>query len=63
MENIPQVIGELGFPIAMVMVLVWFIIQNQKWHREDSKEWRDAIANNTAVMQRILGILDVKEDV
>ena len=62
MENIPQVIGELGFPIAMVMVLVWFIIQNQKWHREDSKEWRDAISNNTAVMQRILGILDVKGD-
>lgn len=62
MGDIQSLITDVGFPIAMVLVMVWFIFQSTKWHREDSKEWREAITNNTLVIGKLISVLEAAKD-
>ena len=41
MEVINQAIGTWGFPIAMCLVLVWYVVRKDKQHREDMRALRE----------------------
>lgn len=59
MEEIVQIISNLGFPIACVVVMFWMQNKEREAHQAESKEWVDAINRNTVVMEKILTRLGV----
>ena len=54
MEEIVQIISNLGFPIACVVVMFWMQNKEREAHQAESKECVDAINRNTVVMEKIL---------
>lgn len=43
MENITQVISTVGFPIAMSLLLFWYMTEQNKAHKEETSSLKDAI--------------------
>ena len=60
MDEVIQIIRELGFPIACVVALFWQNNHLQEQHREDLNKVTEAINNNTqatnALKDRIGGM-------
>lgn len=65
METIGTFVSNLGFPIAICIVMIWVIYTMNKAnkeelanirtsHKEESDQMRNAIENNTVVMKQIL---------
>ena len=54
MENIVQIVTQLGFPIAMCLLLFWYVTKKDESHREEMNKMAEAVNNNTIVMQRLL---------
>ena len=42
-NEIIQVIGSLGFPIAMCVALFWYMIQQNQAHKEEMNALKDAV--------------------
>lgn len=53
-SGLMQVIGSLGFPIAMCIYMVWVNQNKDKEHAEEVKRLADAINELKVVMQTIL---------
>lgn len=53
-QIISNIISNLGFPIACVVVMFWMQNKEREAHQAESKEWVDAINRNTVVMEKIL---------
>lgn len=53
-----SLVREVGFPIVMCGVLVWFIYHMMENHRTESQEFTKAINNNTLVIQKLVDKLD-----
>ena len=55
-------INSVGFPIAMVAVMVYILYKEQQNHREESDRFVEAINNNTTALAEIkLIVSDFKE--
>ena len=57
-SEIVTVISTVGFPIAMCLILCWYVMQTNKSYREDIKSLQQSVDNNTAVMQRLIDKFD-----
>ena len=53
-SDIVTLITNVGFPIACTCVLFYFWNKEREQHRVETSELKDAINNNTIVMQRLL---------
>lgn len=53
-NTIITTIQAVGFPIAACVALYLHMIHQDADHKEEVNQLRDAIQNNTAVMQRLL---------
>lgn len=62
-------IGTVGFPIAMCLLMAWFIYDNQKnnraqldkmseSHRNEMDSIKDALVNNTIAIDRLAAIME-----
>lgn len=69
LEMIVQTISSVGFPIVCVLLLFWFIYDNNNRHREEIKQLHtqhneetsklaEAINNNTQVMTKLVCMLE-----
>ena len=61
MDTVVQIINNVGFPIACVLGMAWYIREQQKTHKEEVKELSNAVSNNTLVLQKLVDLLDRKE--
>ena len=43
MENITQIISSVGFPIAMCLLLFWYMKIQLESHKEETNSLKDAI--------------------
>lgn len=57
-----QMIGNLGFPIACVVVMFWMWNKEREDHKAESDKWVEAIHNNTLVMEKLLERLDHEQE-
>lgn len=55
---IVDIVSNVGFPIACVCALFWYINKNDEAHKLESKNYAEAIKNNTIVMQEIKTLLE-----
>lgn len=60
-NEIAQIISTVGFPIAMCLVLLYEVQEMNKLHKEETSSLKDALNNNTVVLEKILTKLDLDE--
>ena len=53
LQNISQLVSNLGFPIACVCVMFWQQYEERKNHAAESEKWVDALNRNTIAIERL----------
>ena len=56
-QAITTVITTVGFPIAVCLILFWYINKIQEQHKAETDKLAEALNNNTLVMQQLVGKL------
>jgi hypothetical protein len=56
--SISQLVSSVGFPIAMCGLMAYYIKYTEDRHREEVSGLRDALNNNTTVLQKLVDALD-----
>lgn len=59
-EQIMNLLGNLFFPIAAYGALFWYMVTQRRAHTEETEKLKDAIVNNTMVMQRLLDKMEAE---
>ena len=54
MDNIVQIVAQLGFPIAMCLLMFWYVTKKDEAHKEEITKMSEAVNNNTLVMQKLI---------
>ena len=65
MNDVVSIISTVGFPIAACVALFWQSNQMQKQHKEEMDGVKEALNNNTLVVQKLvdkLGDIVKKEE-
>lgn len=52
-----QLVSSLGFPIVMCGALFWYMIQQQKTHKEELEHLKDTINENTKVLTELTTLI------
>lgn len=53
-------ITTVGFPICMCGALMWYIKEDSTAHKEETKEFTNALNKNTLVLQKLCDKLGVE---
>ena len=59
-EVITQVISTVGFPIAMCVLMFWFLNKEQETHKQEMNELKDVIARNNEVLASLKQLIEDK---
>lgn len=62
MNEILQAISSVGFPIVCSILLGYLLIQEQKNHKEEMMQLKDAINSNTLIMSELKQLLEDLRD-
>lgn len=57
MTNIGTLIGSLGFPIVMCIIMAWYIKDQGEKHMQETKALSDVINQNTIVLESLKQLL------
>lgn len=63
MENIDiitQLITNIGFPVAMCVMMFWFLTKEQEVHKQEMLELKDVIARNNEVLASLKQLIEDK---
>lgn len=61
MQDIVNAISTVGFPIAMCLILLYEIKGMSESHKEETNALKDALNNNTIVLEKILTRLNIEK--
>lgn len=59
-DVIVQVISTVGFPIAMCVIMFWFLNKEQENHKTEMLELKDVIARNNEVLASLKQLIEDK---
>jgi hypothetical protein len=65
MSEIVTMITNLGFPIGVCLMLMWYIRELTNKHEEETNKFTEALNKNTLILQKLCDKLDIertKED-
>lgn len=62
LSAITNLISTIGFPIAISLVLMWYIMKLNESHSNEVKALTSALNNNTVILQRVCDKLDLELD-
>lgn len=63
MDNILQAISTVGFPIALTLILLWYIYDSSNKHKEEIDKMSEALNNNTLALTKLLDRMEREKDV
>ncbi len=63
MDNILQAISTVGFPIALTLILLWYIYDSSNKHKEEIDKISEALNNNTLALTKLLDRMERDKDV
>lgn len=63
MDNILQAISTVGFPIALTLILLWYIYDSSNKHKEEIDKMSEALNNNTLALTKLLDRIGRDKDV
>lgn len=58
MDAIINLVTQVGFPIAVSLILLWYTKTLIESHKEETKDFTQALNNNTLVLQSLRDKLD-----
>lgn len=58
MNELLQAITTVGFPIAMCLIMAWYIREIEIRHSNEVNALKDALNNNTLALQHLADITD-----
>lgn len=59
--ELANVVANIGFPMAVCLICFWYINKMQCQHKEEMDGIREALNNNTLVMQKLVDKLGAEE--
>lgn len=62
-NDLSALISTLGFPIAMCLIMCYYINKINDAHKEETAKFAEALNNNTVVLQKLCDRLDSEVDV
>lgn len=62
LNDMVSVISTLGFPIAMCLILCFYVNKINESHKAESKDFAEALNANTVVLQKLCDKLDVERN-
>lgn len=62
MADVVTLVTNLGFPIAICLLLMWYIREITNKHEEETKRFTEALNSNTLVLQKLCDALDVERE-
>lgn len=62
LNDMVSVVSTLGFPIAMCLILCYYVNKMNESHKAESKDFADALNANTVVLQKLCDKLDVERN-
>lgn len=62
-NDLSALISTLGFPIAMCLIMCYYINKINDAHKEETDKFAEALNNNTVVLQKLCDKLDSEVDV
>lgn len=62
-NELSTLISTLGFPIAMCLIMCYYINKINDAHKEETDKFADALNNNTVVLQKLCDRLDSEVNV
>lgn len=62
-STVLQAVATVGFPIVMCLILMWYIKDLNEKHKEETKQFTEALNRNTLVLQKLCVHLDVESEV
>lgn len=60
--SITQIISTVGFPIAMCLVMMWYIKDTSDKHKEETSKFTEALNKNTLVLQKLCDTMGVDRE-
>lgn len=57
-NDLTALISTLGFPIAMCLIMCYYINKINDAHKEETDKFSEALNNNTLVLQKLCDRLD-----
>lgn len=57
---ITQLVGSLGFPIALCIALLWILVKFSEQHREEMNKITEALNNNTVAITQLTAKIEGK---
>lgn len=60
--TIMQAISTIGFPIAMCLVLLWYIVDITEKHKTETVQFTEALNKNTLVLQKLCDNMGVERE-
>lgn len=62
-NDLSTLISTLGFPIAMCLIMCYYINKINDAHMEETDKFAEALNNNTVVLQKLCDKLDSEVNV
>lgn len=62
-NDLATLISTLGFPVAMCLIMCYYINKINDAHKEETDKFAEALNNNTLVLQKLCDKLDSEVDV
>ena len=62
-NDLASLISTLGFPIAMCLIMCYYINKINDAHKEETDKFAEALNNNTVVLQKLCDKLDSEVNV
>ena len=62
-NDLSSLISTLGFPIAMCLIMCYYINKINDAHKEETDKFAEALNNNTVVLQKLCDKLDSEVNV
>ena len=57
-SSIVTVVSQVGFPIAMCLVMAWYVKYTNDQHKEEIVKITEALNNNTLAVQKLCERMD-----
>lgn len=62
-NELTTMISTIGFPIAMCLIMCYYINKINEAHKEETSRFAEALNNNTLVLQKLCDKLDSEVNV
>lgn len=59
-DVIVQVVSTVGFPIAMCLIMFWFLNKEQENHKTEMNELKEVISKNNEILASLKQLIEDK---